>query len=168
MNSLLNRSGIRTAALGFTLALGSSALACDGGDDMGDADTTDDTTGDGDGDTTGDGDGDAALSHAADIQPIWDANCAQGCHMPGGVYAALDLSGDATDNLIGATTSQAAGKTFVAAGDSANSYIVAKLRGTQMEFGGMGGSMPAGANATPLPEETIALIEQWIDEGALP
>ncbi|KIG18397.1 hypothetical protein DB30_00682 [Enhygromyxa salina] len=146
--------------------LGSSALACDSGDDMGDGEATGDTTDNGDGD--GDGDGDAGLSHAADIQPIWDDNCVTGCHMPGGVYAALDLSVDATDNLIGSATTQAAGKTFVEAGNSANSYVIAKLRGTQMEFGGQGASMPAGSGAAPLPEDTIALIEQWIDEGALP
>jgi hypothetical protein len=160
MTSLLNRSGVRTAALCFALALSSSALACDDGDDMGDDDTT--------GDTTGDGDGDAALSHAADIQPIWEDNCTTGCHMPGGLAAALDLSGDAFGDLVGTPTTQAAGAVFVEAGSAESSYVIAKLRGTQIEFGGTGASMPGGAGATALPEATIALIEQWIDEGALP
>jgi hypothetical protein len=54
---------------------------------------------------------------------------------------------------------------LVASGSSADSYLVAKLRGTHVEFGGSGGPMPAGGNP-PLDEATISMIEAWIDAGA--
>jgi mono/diheme cytochrome c family protein len=157
MTSLLHRSGSRRFALCLALALSSSALACDGGDDdSGDDDTTD--TGD-----TNSG----ALSYAADIQPIWDTNCVA-CHTMGGVGAYLDLSGDSFSDVVGTPSPEAMGFSIVEAGSAENSYLIAKLRNTQIEFGGAGSSMPTGAGATPLPEATIAMIEQWIDEGALP
>ncbi|WP_181197721.1 hypothetical protein [Enhygromyxa salina] len=141
----------------------------DGDGDPGDGDTD---TGDGDGDTDtgdGDGDGDAALSHAVDIQPIWADNCAlSSCHAPGGTAEFLDLSVDGYSALVGTPSAQAVGASLVEAGNSANSYLIAKLRGQQAEFGGMGNSMPAGNGASPLPEVTIMLIEEWIDAGALP
>jgi hypothetical protein len=131
------------------------------------SDTSDSDTGEGDTTGDGDGDGDGPLSLSADIQPIWDANCIE-CHTPGGVSEYLDLSEDAFDDLVGVPSPEAPGSVIVQAGNSGASYLVAKLRGTQVEFGGLGGQMPAGSGANPLPEATISLIEQWIDEGALP
>ncbi|PRQ02310.1 hypothetical protein ENSA5_24630 [Enhygromyxa salina] len=167
----LDRLVARTGVLCLALALVGGLGCTDDGTDMGDGDTTGDGDGDttGDGDTAGDGDGDAALSHAADIQPIWDDNCTSAsCHAPGGTAAFLDLSGDGFNDLVGTPSSQATGSSVVEAGSSENSYLVAKLRGTQVEFGGSGNPMPAGVGVAPLSEETITLIEEWIDAGALP
>lgn len=133
-----------------------------------------DDMGDGDGDTMadatggdGDGDGDAGLSYAADIQPIWDANCI-GCHSAGNVAEFLDLSGDSYGNVVGVLSSQATALQLIEANNAADSYLIHKLRNTQLDAGGSGGPMPAGAMPMPLPEETIAMIEMWVDGGVLP
>jgi hypothetical protein len=166
---------VRIGSLGFVFALATGALACEGetADEMSDETTGDgdgDPTGDGDGDPTGDGDGDGdgdPLSHAADIQPIWDDTCLTMCHAAGGTAVTiLDLSGDAYDNIVGAPSTQVVGMNLVEPGDSANSYLVHKLRGTQVGAGGLGAAMPSGSPA--LPEATIAMIEAWIDAGAAP
>lgn len=163
-SSLLDSLAPRFGSLCFALVLATGALACDDGDDVGD--DMSETMGDGDGDAAGDGDGDdGALSHAKDIQPIWDANCVTACHTPGGSAGALvDLSGDAYNAIVGVTSGQAPWS-FIEPGNSGESYIMAKLRGTQAEVGGSGGSMPIGAM---LPAETIGTIAMWIDAGAQP
>lgn len=151
------------------LALGGlSLLGCPSSDDVADADgdATEDSTGDGDpGD--GDGDGDPVeLSLAADIQPIFDDNCVTSCHQPGGLSSFMDLT-DAFNSIVGVPSAQADPVLRVDPGSAADSYIVAKLRGTQADLGGSGARMPAGG-APMLDEPTIAMIEAWIDGGALP
>ena len=51
-------------------------------------------------------------------------------------------------------------------GDHTTSYIWHKINGAQLDVGGGGQQMPLGG--APLPQATIDLIAQWIDEGALP
>jgi predicted small secreted protein len=113
----------------------------------------------GDSETGGD-----ELSHAADIQPIWDDNCLNGCHTPGGIGMPLDLT-NAYAAIVGVESMQAAGVNLVEAGSSADSYLLAKLRGEQMELGGVGIQMPGGG-AAPLDDATISTIAAWIDAGA--
>jgi hypothetical protein len=158
--------GARAGVFSLVAMLCLSVACDDASDDMGEGETAE-TTGDGDGDP-GDGDGDAALSYAADIQPIWDASCA-GCHMDGG-FAELfvHLDADSYGNVVGVLSTQATDKQLIEAGNAADSYLIAKLRNTQAAAGGSGGPMPGGAMPVPLPEETIALIEAWADAGALP
>ncbi len=144
---------LRTSVLGLVSLL---ALAgCDGGggdDEAGTTDTTDTT------DTAGE------LSHAADIQPIWDASCVAGCHEPGGtVESVLDLSGDAYAAIVDVNSGQAIGRKLVAPGDSMESYLIAKLEGNQIAAGGTGAAMPLG---TALDAATIQTIKDWIDAGA--
>ncbi|WP_045117458.1 hypothetical protein [Plesiocystis pacifica] len=104
------------------------------------------------------------LSHAADIQPIWDANCAvEGCHVAGAI--APDLS-DGYTAMVGVASTQAAGVDYVVAGDAANSYVVAKLAGTQSDLGGAGSQMPLNLEA--LSDADQALITDWINSGANP
>jgi hypothetical protein len=45
-----------------------------------------------------------------------------------------------------------------------SSYLVHKVQGTQSSVGGSGGQMPLGG--TPLSQEQINLIRQWITDGA--
>ncbi len=143
----------------------SLSVACDDGSD----DAADSETGETMAAGDGDGDGDSgALSYAADIQPIWDDNCVTGCHEPSGLAEFLDLTADSYDDVVGTLSTQATSKQLIEAGNAADSYLIAKLRGTQMEAGGNGGSMPGGVNPIPLPEATITMIEQWANEGALP
>jgi hypothetical protein len=170
MNTLLfDRLGLRAGALCFAFVLAAGALACDGDD--GD-DVASETMGDGDGDGTevGDGDGedetgsDDPISHAVSIQPIWDASCVS-CHVAGGAGAVLDLT-NGFPTLVGVDSVQAPALKLVLAGNSADSYLVHKLRNTHIDAGGSGGVMPLGAAA--LPEATIVLIEDWINMGARP
>ena len=90
------------------------------------------------------------VSYTAAIQPIWSANCT-GCHGGSGgltltSYSKL-MAGNSNNGPV------------VLPGDGANSRIIRKLRGTADT------RMPL--NRTPLPTATIALIETWIDQGAL-
>lgn len=162
---LFPRLTLGSFCLALALASGVAACDSDGEDEMSD----DETTGDGDGDSgDGDGDGDdGMLGHADDIQEIWDANCVSACHEPGGTAeSTLDLSGNAYDNIVSAASTQAPGKSLVEPGSADESYLIHKLRGTQVEAGGLGASMPSGG--TSLPDATIVMIEDWINAGAAP
>lgn len=115
------------------------------------------------GETEGETGGDA-LSYAADIQPIFDDNC--GCHSSGSLGDPLFLLPDGYDAIVDVPSIEAPMMDYVEPGSAADSYLVAKLRGTQMQAGGSGVQMPM--NADPLPEATIVMIEAWIDAGAEP
>ncbi len=99
------------------------------------------------------GDDATLVSFSRSVAPILIENCA-GCHIDArqvranlnlGSFAMLGRGGDS-------------GALFTAGAGEA-SFLIEKLRGTA---GGM--QMPAGR--PPLPDETIATIARWIDEGA--
>ncbi len=97
-----------------------------------------------------------AISFAADIQPVFDAQCV-GCHGLGGT-ADLDLrSGWSYGNLVGVEANESSGS-LVVAGDAENSVLSRRMAGT------MSGRMPPGGL---LPASTVDLVSQWIQEGAL-
>jgi hypothetical protein len=99
------------------------------------------------------------VSFATDIQPIFDLNCI-GCHGLGG-NAGLDLrDGFSHASLVGVTATEI-NMPRVDPGQPQTSWLYLKLTGTQTS----GDPMPAGG--FPLPEATVALVEQWIVEGAL-
>jgi hypothetical protein len=102
-------------------------------------------------------------SYAADVQPIWDAQCLS-CHdaADAGTSGQLDLtSGTSRGALVGQpmvkTCSDA---TRVVAGDPSTSGLVDRLTGSSC-----GSRMPEGAN--PLSAPQLTLIESWIARGAL-
>lgn len=112
------------------------------------------------------------ISHAADIQPIWNDNClGAGCHSAG--QTAPTLEGDAYGVIVNGVSTTAS-IPLIAPGESLGSYITHKLLGshllTEAEGGcgcaGGGSLMPLGA--AKLDDDTIALVRQWIDEGAAP
>ena len=78
--------------------------------------------------------------------------------IPGQEYAAI----------VNVESTEAPGVMRVAPGDPANSYLLAKLKGTQNDLGGGGARMPTGEALlpSPLPDAQIATIEQWIKDGA--
>lgn len=123
--------------------------------------STGDATGGG---TTGGG---AGLSHAADIQPIWDAKCVSACHETGGAAATILLltEGDAFAALVDAQSPSIPGLTLVVPGDRESSYLWHKVNGSQADVGGGGLKMPIGGSLDASDLETIG---QWIDEGAKP
>lgn len=84
--------------------------------------------------------------------------CHQGAAAPLGLR--LDES-SAYAMLVNAPSSEVPTLLRVAPGDPQNSYIIQKLEGRAA----VGGQMPLGQ--PPLPQETIAVIRQWITNGAL-
>lgn len=142
----------------------------DGDPSTGDGDG-DPSTGDGDGDpSTGDGDGDAepncpdlVVSYSADVQPMFDVGCTGNCHAAPNPSAGLDLSaGNSHAELVGVDSLQCDARLLVAPGDPGASYLVDKLRNTNL----CGGSrMPKGAPAWS--DQQIELVEAWVCNGAL-
>ncbi len=163
MKSLLDLFRAPALALGVGLII--AATGCDDGSDT-DTDTDGDTGTESD--TTADTGDTGEISHASDIQPLWDANCVTACHEPGAPAGGLlDLSTDGYAAMVGVTSGQAATFKIVEPNDAAASYLVGKLKGTHMDFeGGFGGQMPAGKD--PLSDADMTLISNWIDSGANP
>lgn len=127
----------------------------------------DDGGGDGGGDVSGDGGGDGGGSMLGpDFESIqslvFDALCIN-CHI--GATAPLGLRLDSANSyalLVGVASSQEPALLRVDPGDPAASYLIRKLEGTA----GTGGQMPLGG--APLAPADIAMIRQWITDGALP
>ncbi len=102
-----------------------------------------------------------ALSFETDVYPIIMANC--GCHVAGGSgMLMMPNAATAYDNLVDVPSAGDPNFIRIAPGDSANSYVLMKLTGTQT----VGSSMPFGGGM--LPAQDIATITAWIDEGAAP
>jgi hypothetical protein len=110
------------------------------------------------------------LSHATDIQPIWDEHCVDACHEVGGQWGTfLDMSGNAYDAIVGVPSPQFMDLSHIEPGDPDASYIWHKINGTQVMAGGSGVQMPAarpGMEATVLTQEQKDTIEAWILAGA--
>jgi len=95
----------------------------------------------------------AAVSFSSQIQPIFDANCETGCHMPGGESDFMNLTvGNAYASLVQSTPPR------VIPGSSATSLLIAKITGTVPP------QMPLGN--PPLSAADQTLIKNWIDQGA--
>ncbi len=160
-----------------TMTMTATATATGGMTDTdSDSDSDSDDTDPTEGESSGGGvDCSSPPSHAADIQPIWDANCVEGCHEPGGVWQSTDLSPAAAyDALVDADGIQTMALTdvsLVIPEDTTNSYLLNKLMGTQGDIAGAaaGTRMPqgeGGADVPPLSDAEIALVEQWVACGA--
>jgi hypothetical protein len=111
----------------------------------------------------GDKDGDSAVAptHYVDIQPIWEASCAVGCHTEGS--ASGDLALDEGYSALVGVESSLAGINQVEPGSLADSYLWLKLEGSHEDVGGEGSKMPLGNS---LSDEDLALISTWIEDGA--
>jgi hypothetical protein len=106
---------------------------------------------------------DAVCSVPAAVQDIFSARCAP-CHTSGSSGGLkLDPASASFANLVGvnASSTSCADRVRVVPGDSASSYLIAKLRGASDICG-----VPMPRNLPALPEEEIQAIEAWID--ALP
>jgi hypothetical protein len=93
--------------------------------------------------------------------------CVQ-CHLGAAAPQGLVLSDPQTsyDNLVGVPSVEAPQSLRVRAGDPDGSYVIHKLEGTQVA----GNRMPNGCPTTQpcLNTDTIAVIRQWIADGAAP
>ncbi len=84
------------------------------------------------------------------------------CHAGGGAPQGLRL--DAVNSyalLVGVSSNEVSSLLRVKAGDPDNSYLIQKLEG----HAPVGAQMPFGG--PPLPAATIAVIRQWVSDGAL-
>jgi len=102
-------------------------------------------------------------SFASSIQPILTANCAtSGCHDNlNSTGTGLILTADsAYIKLVAVSSTQVPTLDRVDPGDADNSYLVHKIEGSQSS----GQRMPLGR--TPLTDNQIQLIRNWIDQGA--
>jgi hypothetical protein len=108
---------------------------------------------------------DSGHSLSNDVQPIFDQYCtAGGCHAAEAPAAGLDLTpGRARSQLLGPASQDAAAE-LVLPGNPTSSYLMLKLEGK----GASGLQMPRTAygDGAPLPEASIAIVEQWIIAGA--
>lgn len=169
-----------TTSSGDSTAGSDAESASDGdtGDRPGDSGEPDETTGDGDtsgestggegsGDTTtggGSTGGDAGPSFVGEIWPIFSAAC--GCHKDNNGAGGLVLKkSNAFDNMVGEPSSQLPAMMLVEPGDPAKSYLWHKLNDTQKSVGGKGKKMPPGGL---LKKDELALVMQWIEQGAAP
>lgn len=154
-----------------------AATGCPAGDDTSD-------TGNDSGPTTGSGEtgpetsaGSAeestasgtSLSHAVDIQPIWDAKCVEACHEVGGEWSVLDMSGDAYAVMVNKPSPTFPDLDVVEPNDVENSYLWHKINNTHLDVGGNGVAMPKarqGMAAETMTADELATIEEWIAGGA--
>ena len=146
------------------------------GSETGDDDDDDDSDGDDDDDdddmdsSGGSGNCMTGLSHAADIQPIWDMYCVTACHEQGGEWPTNDLSGDAYAAIVDVPSGQNSLMNYITPGEPDNSYLWHKMLGTQIDAGGSGLNMPkANVGETDpevVPQADLDTIECWILEGA--
>ncbi len=105
----------------------------------------------------------SGVSFSKNIQPIFNSNCVV-CHQGAG-QAGLTLEPNLSySKLVGVPSTQSATEQRVKAGAPDQSYLLAKLNGTQVAAGGSGAQMPYGA--APLSASNISLIQQWIAAGA--
>ena len=92
----------------------------------------------------------APVDFGRDVQPIFNTSCV-GCHKGGSAPAGLQL-----DSAAGVFQGSDSGKVIVA-GSSKDSLLAQRISGTN------GSQMPPTA---PLSKEQIAIIVNWIDQGA--
>jgi len=103
-----------------------------------------------------------AVDFDTQIQPIFSGRCI-GCHNTTTAPHGLVLvEGESYEHLVNVASEEVPSLKRVKPGDPDNSYVVQKVEGTAA----VGGRMPL--NRDPLTEEQIALIRQWISEGADP
>ena len=105
------------------------------------------------------------VSFSKDIQPIFNSNCVI-CHQGQvGAQASLTLEPKLSySKLVDVPSTESATEMRVKAGAPDQSYLLAKLNGTQAQAGGSGAQMPYGS--PPIPQDQINLVQQWIAENA--
>ncbi|MFA5941841.1 MAG: hypothetical protein WC809_21030 [Sinimarinibacterium sp.] len=121
----------------------------------------------------GGGGGGSAAPEPDELQPtiesiqaqVFSPRCAtSGCHRGVGAQEGLRLEDAQTsyDNLVDVASRQAPSLRRVEPGSPDTSYLIDKLEGTQTS----GDRMPQGQAS--LSADTIAVIRQWIADGAPP
>jgi hypothetical protein len=116
-----------------------------------------------------------SLSHAIDIQPIWDTNCTF-CHGGPNPFAGLNLEPlVAYSEIVGTASTECSVLDRIDPFTPSTSWLYRKIMGTHTAADitslgcnvGTGNQMPPGTFCCITPAEE-ALIEQWILQGAAP
>lgn len=106
----------------------------------------------------------SGVNFTKDVQPIFNSNCVV-CHQgTASGYAGLSLEPAQSYKMLVGVKSLESEQLRVKAGTPDQSYLIAKLQGTQTQAGGSGARMPYGG--APLQQAQISLIQQWITQGA--
>ena len=98
------------------------------------------------------------------IQAVFTANCAfDGCHGGTSPQRGMDLTDAVTsyEHIVGIAANEVATFERIAPGDSANSYIVMKLKDDSRI---LGQPMPFGA--FPMDQVLVSRIASWAQQGA--
>lgn len=121
------------------------------------------------------------ISHAEEIQPIWDDNCVKDdCHGRDSKWNTPDLSDDAHPDIVGVVATQpllqSVEMDYVEPGNVENSYLFHKIRGThdgtpmgkgeQMPCDQVEDDLTCAGNSMSLAEEDVETIRSWIESGA--
>ena len=106
------------------------------------------------------------VSFANDIQPIFTQQCIS-CHVIGGFADQQGIplrltDGNAFDQLVNQPSVQDSSLILATPGDSANSLLFLKV---SSDMPPVGARMPLIGE--PLPSADLALIRDWIDQGAM-
>ena len=107
----------------------------------------------------------AAVSFKTQIQPILDGQCVF-CHVTGAENGGLNLGRRVARASLLAVSTEAP-MPRVTPGAPEQSYLIHKLRGTQLAAGGSGNRMPMNDPPRPLDDGQLDLILRWIDAGAV-
>jgi len=102
-------------------------------------------------------------SFAGDIVPVLKRNCLA-CHVSGQEAGQLALAPNAAYASLVGVTAKGAPLRLVDPGRPESSYLLMKIKGTQIAHGGAGTRMPQGGE--PLDAASTKLIEKWIENGA--
>lgn len=108
------------------------------------------------------------VDYMADIQPIWDMRCVEGCHIETGsaqTNGPILTAAKSYAALVDVPSPTVNGINQVEPGDTAKSYLWLKLNGEMASVGGLGLQMPQGGMLT---EEQLGKVEAWIVAGAKP
>ena len=105
----------------------------------------------------------SGVSYSNNIQPLFNSYCVV-CHQGAGQGGLTLEPNKSYSNLVGVQSTETSTELRVKAGAPDQSYLLAKLNGTQVQAGGSGAQMPYGA--APLPQAQISLMQQWISQGA--
>jgi len=105
------------------------------------------------------------VSYARDIEPAFQATCATpGCHSAQSRASGLVLEKDSSySGIVGVPSRQSPALNLITPGDPGRSYLLHKLRGTQVSVGGSGVQMPAGGATDPT---LISNVQNWTEQGA--
>ena len=108
--------------------------------------------------------GAAPVSFKTDLQPILDSHCVF-CHVTGAENGGLNLGRRVSyDSLMAASTQAPLAR--VTPNDAEKSYLIHKLRGTQLTVGGNGNPMPMSDPPRLLEPKQLDLFVRWIQSGA--